>query len=242
MRAVTELWHCSATYVCMRFVCDFRIMGEITAIPCMFGQLGTHMGQACRCDNRWLSKWGKILTFEENVGYSYKMGLEQKLVFLHCIIHPKVCKSVQKVNHVVRPQFFCWCDWSNESTKLQCTSLFVLEMYSLVKVKEATHSTFWPPPQVLIHPRHSARGIYKAISRHTILCYLSEEVHFCHLYSSNSKLPLLNQRLILTPVISNSAAVYPSAGWRSTFDEANRTTSSANILRPPKRTPAVHKS
>lgn len=54
------------------------------------------------------------------------MGPEQKLVFLHCIIHPKVWKSVQKVNHVSFS-----VDVTGLMNQLKCRSLFVLEMYSL---------------------------------------------------------------------------------------------------------------
>ena len=65
----------------------------------MFGQVGTQMGA-----NGWLSK-----SDGENVGLLKRMqdkvteiNPEQKLKFLHCILHQEVlCKSVLKMNHVI---------------------------------------------------------------------------------------------------------------------------------------------
>ncbi|XP_072412122.1 general transcription factor II-I repeat domain-containing protein 2A-like [Chiloscyllium punctatum] len=70
----------------------------------MFGHVGTKMGQAGGCDNGWLSK-----SNGKNIGLLKRMqdkvteiDPEQKLVFLHCIIHQEVlCKSELKINHVV---------------------------------------------------------------------------------------------------------------------------------------------
>ena len=51
------------------------------------------------------------------------------------------------------------------------------------------------------------------------------------------------EALILIPVTSHLAVNRPSESWRSLFDEANRTTSSANsrdrIQRPPNPTPST---
>jgi len=63
----------------------------------MFGQIGAEMGQAGGHDNGWLSK-----SDGENVGLLKRMqdkvteiNPQQKLVFLHCIIHQEVlCKSL----------------------------------------------------------------------------------------------------------------------------------------------------
>ncbi|GCC20672.1 hypothetical protein chiPu_0019237 [Chiloscyllium punctatum] len=99
---------------------DFKIMEELAAMQSMKGTTTGHdlVTEVNACLDTLGLKWDKLAGVTTD-GYPNQMGKnvgllkrmqdkvteidpEQKLVFLHCIIHPEVlCKSVLKINHVV---------------------------------------------------------------------------------------------------------------------------------------------